>query len=66
MSSTDIKIITTDQEGKRTTTTVTDVNPSASAATLVQFARNLNAFTSNVYERTEKIVTTELDTEGGE
>lgn len=66
MPSTSIKINTTAQDGKKISTTVANINGSVSSATLIQFARKLNAFTSNVYESTEKIVTTKLDTEGGE
>lgn len=67
-TSTDIKITSQDvNTGKNITTTITDVNPSASAAVLVQFARQLNALTTNTYIETNQVVTTRLDdTEGGE
>lgn len=67
-TSTDLKITSRDvNTGKNITTTITDVNPSASAATLVQFSRQLNALTTNTYIETNKVVTTRLDdVEGGE
>lgn len=67
-TSTDIKITSQDvNTGKNITTTITDVNPSASAATLVQFSRQLNALTTNTYIETNQVVTTRLDdVEGGE
>lgn len=67
-TSTDLKITSRDvNTGKNITTTITDVNPSASAATLVQFSRQLNALTTNTYIETNQVVTTRLDdVEGGE
>lgn len=67
-TSTDLKITSRDvNTGKNITTTITDVNPSASAATLVQFSRQLNALTTNTYIETNQVVTTRLDDiEGGE
>lgn len=59
---TDLKITSLDlNTGKSITTTITDVNPSASAATLVQFSRQLNALTTNTYIETNQVVTTRLD-----
>lgn len=66
-TSTDIKITSSEQgSGKHITTTITDVNPSASAAVLVQFARQLNALTTNTYVETNQVVTTRLDDVEGE
>lgn len=65
MSSKQIKIYstTTAGGGKEVTTTIGYVNPEASGETMKSFAQQLNAFTTNSYQRTDLIETTNLDTE---
>lgn len=48
---------------KAKTTTISNVNPEASDQTLLTFAQKISSLSSNVYEETNKIVTTNLDTE---
>lgn len=48
--------------GKTTTTTINNVNPEATAANMRDFARQLNAFTTNTYEKSDLVETTNLDT----
>lgn len=49
--------------GKTTTTTINYVNPAATGANMKAFAQKLNAFTTNTYEKSDLIETTNLDTE---
>ena len=63
MPRTNLKLYATDALGTATTTTINYANPDAKNADYLEFARMLNQFTINTYDKTEKIVTTELDTE---
>lgn len=65
MSSKQIKLYstTTAGGGKEVTTTIGYINPEATGATMKEFAQRLNAFTTNVYEKTELVETTNLETE---
>lgn len=62
MAKTEIKLIAKDQEDKTVSTTISDVNPDAQSSTLKAFAQRLNMLTTNTYERTDKVVTTDVDT----
>lgn len=62
MAKTEIKLIAKDQEDKTVSTTISDVNPDAQSSTLKTFAQRLNMLTTNTYERTDKVVTTNVDT----
>lgn len=64
MAKTDIKIYATEAaSGKKTTTSITYVNPDADSQTLKTFAQKLNAFTTNNYVETDRIHTINVDTE---
>ncbi len=64
MAKTDIKIYATEAaSGKKTTTSITYVNPDADSQTLKTFAQKLNAFTTNNYVETDRIHTLNVDTE---
>lgn len=54
---------TTDGGTKTTTTTISNVNPQATSATMKSFAQKLNAFTTNTYQKTDLVETTNVDTE---
>lgn len=57
-----IKIIA-QASGKATTTTVSNVNPAATGADMLSFAKQLNALTNNTYGESNLVETTNLDTE---
>ena len=65
MSSKQIKLYstTTAGGGKEETTTIGYINPEATGAKMKEFAQRLNDFTTNVYEKTELVETTNLETE---
>lgn len=64
MAKTDIKIYATEAaSGKKTTTSITYVNPEADSQTLKTFAQMMNAFTTNNYVETDRIHTINVDTE---
>ena len=63
MPRTNLKLYGTDALGNTTTTTINYANPEAENADCLEFTQMLNQFTTNTYEKTEKVVTTELDTE---
>lgn len=50
-------------QNKNVTTTLSNVNPEADAADILEFAQTLNELTTNTYSATDYIVTTNLDTE---
>lgn len=50
----------TDNDGKKGTTNVTDVNPNATNNDLVDFAQMLNNFTGNTYTGATKTTVEEL------
>lgn len=54
---------TTDGGTKTTTTTISNVNPQATSATMKSFGQKLNAFTTNTYQKTDLVETTNVDTE---
>mgnify|MGYP003390550219 CR=1 FL=1 len=54
---------TTDGGTKTTTTTISNVNPQATSATMKSFGQMLNAFTTNTYQKTDLVETTNVDTE---
>lgn len=54
-STTSIIIAAESQEGKTISTTITDVNPAASDNNLKAMAQQLNALTTNTYEKTTKV-----------
>lgn len=49
--------------GKKGTMTISDVNPTATRAQLMQLTQGLNALTTNIYGESNRIATTNLDTE---
>lgn len=49
--------------GKKGTTTISDVNPSATRTQLLQLMQGLNALTTNNYVESNRVATTNLDTE---
>lgn len=64
MAKYDLKLKTLDAgTQKARTLTLTNVNPEASSNTLKQFTRMLNNLTTNTYDETNLVVTTNLDTE---
>lgn len=48
---------------KQTTTTISNVNPQATSATMKSFGQQLNALTTNTYQKTDLVETTNVDTE---
>lgn len=62
MSTTDIKVGTINA-GKSATATISDVNPDKSNAKLKEFGQKLVALTSNTYQKTDRIITMNCDTE---
>lgn len=48
---------------KTTTTTISNVNSQVDSATMKSFAQKLNAFTTNTYQKTDLVETTNVDTE---
>lgn len=53
----------TNNQGRTVTTSITNVNPEATAETILSFTQMLNSLTVNTYDSTDYIVTTNLDTE---
>lgn len=49
--------------GKSITTTISNVNPETNASYIKQFAQKLNGLTTNTYEESNYIITSNLDTE---
>lgn len=56
-----IQIKSTDTSGNKITSTISDVNPQATAANLLTFAQMMNSLTSNNYNETIKITREVLD-----
>lgn len=56
-----LKAIST--QGKTVTTSISNINPEATAETILEFTNKLNALTNNTYDTTDYIVTTNLDTD---
>lgn len=63
MSDYSLQIKTTSNQGKSRTTTLSNVNPEATPATLIGFAQRLNLLTTNTYNQTDLVVKTTLDEE---
>lgn len=63
MSDYSLQIKTTSNQGKSRTTTLSNVNPEATPATLIGFAQRLNLLTTNTYNQTDYVVKTTLDEE---
>lgn len=57
------QLVANSSENKKVTTTLSNVNPEAAPVKIKQFAQMLNALTTNTYNETNYIVTTNLDTE---
>lgn len=57
------QLVAKSSENKNVTTTLSNVNPSTAPAKIKQFAQTLNALTTNTYNETNYVVTTNLDTE---
>lgn len=58
------QLVAKSSENKNITTTLSNVNPETASVKIKQFAQTLNALTTNTYNETNYIVTTNLDTEG--
>lgn len=58
-------VYTAQATGAKNTTKIGYINNSATDANLLLLAQKLVSLTSNTYGRAEKIVTSNLDTEGG-
>lgn len=65
MAEYEMKISQTTSEGKVTNVTITNINPEATNGTLVAFAEKLTELTTSTYNKSDKITTMNLDTEGG-
>lgn len=64
MPKVDLKLYSLDSgTGKKITSSVAYVNPATDGATLLEFAQKLNSFTTNVYSSTDRVETTNVDTE---
>ena len=64
MAKTSLILTSTEQTtGKTLQKTITDVNPDASSEALLGFAQRLNALTTNVYGKTDRIDKVNVDTE---
>jgi len=57
------QLVANSSENKKVTTTLSNVNPETAPIKIKQFAQTLNALTTNTYNETNYIVTTNLDTE---
>lgn len=57
------QLVAKSSENKNVTTTLSNVNPETTPVKIKQFAQTLNALTTNTYNETNYIVTTNLDTE---
>lgn len=57
------QLVAKSSENKNVTTTLSNVNPDTAPVKIKQFAQTLNALTTNTYNETNYIVTTNLDTE---
>lgn len=64
MAKTDLKIKATDSQARSLTSTISYVNPAASNSQLSTLASMINAFTTNVYDHSEKVTTVNVDGEG--
>lgn len=65
MPKTDIKLYSTDAAtGAKQTTTISYVNPNNPSSVMKSFAQQLNNLTTNTYTSTDKVTTSNLDTEG--
>lgn len=65
MAKTSLILTSTEQTtGKTLQKTITDVNPDASNEALLGFAQRLNALTTNVYGKTDRIDKLNVDTSG--
>lgn len=53
----------TSSQGRTVTTSISNVNPEVPTQTIKLFAQRLNQLTTNTYNETEYIVTTNLDTD---
>lgn len=63
MPKTNVKLYATDYLATQTTTTINYINPSATKQEILNFTHALNNLTDNTYNKSEKIVTTDLDNE---
>lgn len=64
MATEDLKISSTGG-GKTNTTTISNVNPEVTNADLAQFGTMLIALTSNLYNKSDRVITVNVDTEPG-
>lgn len=63
MAKTDLKIKATDSQARSLTSTISYVNPAASNSQLATLGTMINAFTTNVYDHSEKVTTVNVDGE---
>ena len=55
-----LNVTTLDQTGKKSTKSVTDINPAATNTQLTNFANSLNGLTNNTYVNSAKVQVTDL------
>lgn len=63
MPKVEVKLSYTTATDKKGTTTISNVNPSAGSAALLQMSQAFNALTTNTYVETNRVETVNLDTE---
>ena len=63
MPKVEVKLSYTTAADKKGTTTISNVNPSAGSAALLQMSQAFNALTTNTYGETNRVETVNLDTE---
>ena len=63
MAKTSVILNSTDSNGKKMQTTITNVNPEAASIHLKQMGQMINALTSNTYDSTDRIDKINCDTE---
>lgn len=62
MTTTALKVVAT-KGTEKITTTINDVNPNATNSQLATLATKFNAFTTNAYQKADKVTTVNVDTE---
>lgn len=62
MATAQLKLYATDTSNKKLTKTISNVKVNATPAQYLALAQGLNALTTNTYEKTDLVVTTNQDT----
>ena len=63
MAERQLKLYAKPTAGNTTTTTISNINPEATGTVMKSFAQQLNALTTNAYEKSDLVETYNLDTE---